>query len=84
MPVSLAIFPWQREPDTRSGAKPEALLGELTVSGLTKGSAYDVYRWDTVTEAFTAYGAEYKKASFTATKDTHVYLDPVRPPNPVS
>jgi hypothetical protein len=36
MPVSLAIFPSEREPDTRSGAKPEALRGVLTATELTK------------------------------------------------
>lgn len=40
LPISLAVFPWKREPDTRSGAKPDSMLGELTVTGLTTGSAY--------------------------------------------
>jgi len=74
MPASLRIQPWEREPDTRSGEKPTALQGTLTATALTAGASYDVYRWDSVKEAFT-YSAAYKKASFTATSDTHVYTD---------
>ena len=62
------------EPDTRSGAKPEALQGTLTATGLTDGKTYDVYRWDSVKEAFT-YTDEYKKTSFQASGDSHVYED---------
>jgi hypothetical protein len=47
----------------------------VTATELTVGSTYDIYRWDNVDEAFTAYTAECKKTSFTATKDTHVYAD---------
>ena len=32
MPASLHIDPWKSEPDTRSGDKPEALTGTLTVT----------------------------------------------------
>jgi hypothetical protein len=63
-----------QEPDTRSGAKPVALKGTLTATGLTKGAVYDVYRWDTVGEAFT-YQDEFKRTSFTAAGATHVYAD---------
>ena len=73
-PASLAVDPWKREPDTRSGEKPVALTGTLTATELTVGSAYDIYRWDTVAEALT-YTAGYKKASFTAANATHVYTD---------
>jgi hypothetical protein len=72
--ASLKIHPWMREPDTRSGEKPEALKGTLTATGLTKGASYDIYRWDTVGEALT-YQDKYKKASFTATSDTYIYKD---------
>lgn len=75
LPISLAVFPWKREPDTRSGAKPDNMFGTVTASELTVGTAYDVYRWDTVAEAFTDYTAAYKRTTFTATKDTHVYVD---------
>lgn len=75
MPISLAIFPSKSEPDTRSGEKPEALMGELTTTGLTVGATYEMYRWDTVAAAFAAYTAEYKKTTFTATHTTHVYSD---------
>jgi len=75
MPASLHIDPWQSEPDTRSGKKPEALQGTLTVTGLTVGKQYDIYRWDSVKEAFSDYSEGYKRTSFTATKDTFVYAD---------
>jgi hypothetical protein len=74
VPASLKIHPWMSEPDTRSGAKPVALKGTLTATGLTKGAVYDVYRWDTVGEAFT-YQDEFKRTSFTAAGATHVYAD---------
>jgi hypothetical protein len=72
--ASLHIEPWESEPDTRSGKKPEALMGTVTATGLTTGAAYDVYRWDTVADAFT-YSDQYKKASFIAANSTHVYAD---------
>merc|ERR1712072_43871 len=75
MPASLHIDPWKSEPDTRSGDKPEALKGTLTVTGLSVGAKYDIYRWDSVKEAFTEYTAQYKRSSFTATNDTYVYED---------
>ena len=74
MPASLHIDPWKEEPDTRSGDKPTALKGTLKVSGLTAGATYDIYRWDSVGEAF-SYRDAYKKASFTATSDSYVYTD---------
>ena len=68
-PASLAIDPWQREPDTRNGTDhghaggapnpgcltcaPVPLKGTLTARELTVGKAYDIYRWDTVVGAFT-------------------------------
>lgn len=74
MPASLRIDPSRSEPDTRSGAKPDAVKGTLTVTGLTAGSSYDVYRWTTVEDAFT-YTDDFKKTTFKATDDTFVYAD---------
>ena len=74
VPSSLQIKPFRSEPDTRSGEKPEALTGSLTATELAVGMKYDVYRWDTVKEAFT-YSDEYKKTSFIATSDTYTYAD---------
>ena len=74
VPASLSIDPWESEPDTRSGDKPEALTGTLTATELSVGQAYDIYRWDSVKEAFT-YSAQYKKATFTASNNTHTYKD---------
>mmetsp|Transcript_5581 Transcript_5581/g.8362 ORF Transcript_5581/g.8362 Transcript_5581/m.8362 type:complete len:199 (+) Transcript_5581:254-850(+) len=73
-PASLHVEPWLSEPDTRSGKAPEALKGKVTATELTAGSTYDIYRWDTVAQAFT-YDAQFKKASFTATSDTYEYTD---------
>jgi len=50
------------------------LKGTLTATELNVGSAYDIYRWDSVAEALT-YSDEYKKTSFTATSDTYVFTD---------
>jgi len=75
MPASLHIDPWKSEPDTRSGRKPEALKGTLTVTGLTPGTQYDIYRWDTVADAFSDYSNEHKRTSFTATNGTFIYAD---------
>jgi len=74
MPAALHIDPWKSEPDTRSGDKPAALKGTLKVSELTPGATYDIYRWDSVGEAFT-YSEAYKKTSFTAWSDTHTFVD---------
>jgi hypothetical protein len=68
------VDPWLREPDTRKGAAPEPLRGILTARNLSAGAAYDIYRWDTVSAAFT-YSDEYKKARFTATADKHIFVD---------
>lgn len=75
LPASLHIEPWKREPDTRSGASPNQITGTLTVTELTAGSTYDIFRWDTSTDAFT-YSDEFKKTSFQATNATFVYEDP--------
>jgi len=74
VPASLRIDPWLAEPDTRSGEAASALQGTLTVSDLTAGAAYDIFRWDTVEDAFT-YSEAFKKASFTAANETYVYVD---------
>ena len=73
-PAFLHIQPWLSEPDTRSGEEPEALLGTLTATHLTEGVVYDIFRWDTVGEAFT-YQDKYRKTNFTATSDKFVYID---------
>lgn len=76
LPLSLTIDKWQREPDIRAGEKPEPLTGTITVTGLTKGTKYAIYRWDTVAKAFD-YDHPDKVQHFTATKDTEVYTDPI-------
>ena len=75
MPASLAVDPWKQEPDTRSGQKPVPLKGTLTVTGLTAGATYAIYRWDTVAEAFTDYSDDARRTSFTATDATFAYAD---------
>eukprot|EP00935_MAST-01C_sp_MAST-1C-sp1_P001351 g1351.t1 len=74
LPTSLHIEPSLREPDTRSGAKPTPIHGTLTVTELTVGSSYEIYRWDTVEDAFT-YTDSYKKSSFKATNTSYVFAD---------
>jgi hypothetical protein len=73
--ASLSIDPWMMEPNTSEGDKPIPITGTLTVEGLTVGSSYEIYRWDTTKDAF-IYADEYKKSSFKATSATHVYKDP--------
>lgn len=75
MPASLHLKPWLSEPDLRSGKSPVPIAGTLTVSELTVGSEYDIYRWDTSEDAFT-YSDNFKKTSFKATNATFVYEDP--------
>jgi len=75
MPASLHINPWNSEPDTRKGDMPIALTGTLSVTSLTAGSKYEIYRWDTVADAFSDYSALNKRTSFTATNSTFVYAD---------
>ena len=74
MPVSLQVNPWKSEPDLRSGASSIALKGTLTVNNLNKGDTYDIYRWDTVQDAFT-YDSKFQKKSFVASNTTFVYED---------
>ena len=73
-PALLHVDPYLREPDTRKGAGPEDLIGSLEVSGLTVGTKYDIYRWDTVTDAFT-YTTAFKRSDFTATAAKYTYAD---------
>jgi len=73
MPASLHIDPWKSEPDIRAGQHGVPLKGTLTVSALTSGKTYDLYRWDV--DTFGTYTTEYHKLSFTATNNTYVYVD---------
>lgn len=75
VPVSLSISPWASEPYTRGGEKPVELTGTLTVSGLSKGSTYDIYRWGSPEAAF-VYNKSYKIKTFTATSNFHKFVDP--------
>lgn len=75
VPVSLTIDQWQSEPDVRSGEKPRQLKGTLTVSDLTVGTHYVLFRWDGVADAFDQSKATVVQR-FTATKDIEVIEDP--------
>jgi len=74
VPASLAIQPYLSEPDTRAGQTASALKGTLTVTELTVGLSYDIYRWDSVEDAFT-YSDNFKKTTFQAKTDTFIYAD---------
>ena len=76
MPISLQVDPWEREPDLRKHESPIQLAGTVTAEGLSAGSRYSLYRWDSVEEAFT-YREKYKQTTFTAANGTFVYEDPV-------
>lgn len=75
LPLSLSIDPSAQEPDTRTGSKPNQITGTVTATGLTSGSKYAIYRWNSVKDAFT-YSDDHKISTFTATSDTHVFKDP--------
>ena len=74
LPASLHIEPSDSEPDTRNGENPVPLKGTLYVSGLNLGVFYDIYRWDTIDDAF-MYSDEYKKATFQAGDVNFTYKD---------
>lgn len=74
-PVSLSISPYASEPYTRGGHAPIDITGTLTISGLTSGSSYDIYRWDSAEDAF-VYTDANKIETFTATQETHTFEDP--------
>lgn len=74
MPASLQVNPWKSEPDIRSGQSGTPLKGTLTATDLVVGSTYEIYRWDTVSDAFT-YSDQFKKLSFQASNETFVYED---------
>ena len=73
-PASLHVQPWKREPYYRSGDAPQRLRGTLTVSGLSSGARYAIYRWDSVRDAF-SYSNTHRRAEFTAASGTYVYVD---------
>lgn len=73
LPASLVIDPVD-EPDVRTGSKPTALQGTLTVDGLTTGSKYAIYRWNSVETAFD-YKNPQSVHKFTASATSTVYKD---------
>jgi hypothetical protein len=75
VPVRLSISPYASEPYTRGGETPIDITGTLTISSLTAGSKYDIYRWDSAENAF-VYTAANKIETFTATQETHTFKDP--------
>jgi len=74
-PARLAINPSRSEPDIRAGAKPNRITGTLTCLDLDIGAMYNIYRWDTVEDAFT-YSRQYIQHTFTAAASTYVFTDP--------
>jgi hypothetical protein len=78
LPVSLKVDIVE-EPNVRSGDKPTAVHGEVTVSGLKAGTKYTLYRYGS-TEALPnaqpfEKGAEYTH-TFVASGATWTYKDP--------
>lgn len=74
-PVSLSISPYASEPYTRGGYDPIDITGTLTISSLSTGSTYDIYRWDSAEDAFVFTDAN-KIQTFTATQSTYTFEDP--------
>jgi hypothetical protein len=76
LPASLSIDPSESEPDIRKRELPDAITGTLTVTGLTPGATYVIYRWDSVHTAF-IYNEQFRKFAFKATNASFVYVDPM-------
>ena len=83
LPVSLDVGRMD-EPDVVKTfpSKPADLTGTVTVSGLTAGSSYALYRFDVSnaeipTEASGYEAAASSSTSFTADDSTYTYVDPV-------
>ena len=80
LPVSLSTKGASSEPNTRNGEKPTMLSGAVTVSGLTAGKAYTLYRFNSTANLpsgppFETAAWESKKA-FDASGSTWSYEDP--------
>ena len=78
--LSLSVDSFE-EPDIKRGAKPAALHGVVSVSGLSKGAAHTLYRFADAT-SIPASTSGYEKAAlsahkFTATLSDYVYHDPM-------
>jgi len=76
LPASLHIEPSNSEPNTRTGEDPVPLKGTLYLSGLNIGVSYDIYRWNTVEDAF-AYNDRFKKKTFRAKDINFIYEDDI-------
>jgi hypothetical protein len=81
LPVSLATAGAAGEPNVRVGAPAVPLTGTVTVSGLTSGAPYILFRYngtDTLPSgpAF-APGAFQARTPFTAAGDTWTFVDPL-------
>lgn len=78
-PLFLAVNLFD-EPDVYAGAPPTQLEGTITVSELTPGTDYTLYRWNDYhnvpTDTEYADSAYTSKHTFTATSSTYVYADP--------
>lgn len=74
--ASLHIDPSRSEPDVRTGARPNRIKGTLTVTGATPDEHYNIFRWDTVEEAF-SYENGYIVKQFVAPQNGEfVWEDP--------
>jgi len=78
LPVSLQVDITQ-EPNVRSGSRPKPVHGKVTVSGLTSGSNYTLFRYKSTADLPTAQPfapkAEYI-TDFVATGKNWTYNDP--------
>jgi len=78
LPVSITVDRWD-EPDLPSGEHPAELQVVVTMTGLTAGQPYILYKYAGVKGL--PVGNDYAKGAtskyaFTATKSTEVYTDP--------
>ena len=86
LPVSLDVD-GDSEPDLRRGESPIGLKGTVTVSGLSNGKEYALYRWNSAAEAFASWGTdnlvhtwsqqqEKKQGQDDSTTSSYVWKDP--------
>ena len=74
LPVSLEVDSVD-EPDTSVGRKPKPLIGTLTISGLSPGGLFEVWRWDSFATAFN-YSAGAVVHDFNASSTGLTWVDP--------
>ena len=75
LPLSLAVDD-PEEPNTREGQKPKPLHATVSVSGISEGGKYTIYRWNDVDSAFDVSKASSSHNFVGGANAEYVYKDP--------